>query len=293
MSNLTDEELLEELKRRLKETNDALYGATMANRKLLDINVRMKQSEALKSNFLSNIRNEVNNPLSVIIGFAEQIAAGGLTENVMRSGAASIAAAAQHLNFQMRNIFMAADLEAGENPPVLNRTDVGQLLTDASAEFAHDIVRKQIIVDIGDDDGNELDGLVFDTDADKLRVIVANLIANAIEFSPRGGRVELRAAVERGFLELRVRDRGIGIDEDHHQTIFERFRQLETGPARAHHGHGLGLAVVKALVELLGGTIRVDSAAGKGATFIVRLPPPVGLYAAAGSGFIVEDAQEK
>jgi signal transduction histidine kinase len=110
--------------------------------------------------------------------------------------------------------------------------------------------------------------------ADRVRIgqVLYNLISNAIKFSPEGGVVDVAlSAPSDAELELRVRDQGIGIAEEHHALIFEKFRQVD-GSATRYGGTGLGLAISKGLVELHGGRIWVESSKGEGATFFVWLP---------------------
>ena len=141
-------------------------------------------------------------------------------------------------------------------------------------------------------------GMNFVTDGEKLRIIAANLIANAIEFSHAGGCVEVRTEMQENALILAVKDQGIGIQESDRGRVFERFRQLDTGPMRNHPGQGLGLSVVKALVEFLDGWITVASAPGEGSLFTCSLPlaNAEGLSDNAGLGgnlFFFTDGEEK
>jgi signal transduction histidine kinase len=118
------------------------------------------------------------------------------------------------------------------------------------------------------------DGLpVLLTDGGKLRQVLFNLTSNAIKFSPEGGRVGLRAQRhDSARVQISVQDTGPGIAPEHHQVIFEKFRQIDQSATREHHGTGLGLAIAKELIYLLGGEIGLDSELGKGATFWIRLP---------------------
>jgi len=135
------------------------------------------------------------------------------------------------------------------------------------------------------------------SDAEKLRIILANLVANAVEFSPEGGRIELRAFRQGECLSFGVTDHGIGLSEAQQAVIFERFRQVDTGHDRKHRGLGLGLAVAKTLAELLEGEISVASEPGHGSTFTCRLPlqPQTGnpdAFAFDGNLFIFDEPSE-
>jgi signal transduction histidine kinase len=114
---------------------------------------------------------------------------------------------------------------------------------------------------------------MIEADPGRLQQIVMNLLSNSIKFTPRGGHIELHAERHAGVLTIRVTDTGIGIDPGFVPFLFDRFKQADSSPTRAHSGAGLGLAIVRALVELHGGRVEGESAGkGAGATFIVRLP---------------------
>ena len=110
-------------------------------------------------------------------------------------------------------------------------------------------------------------------DADRLQQVVWNLLSNAVKFTPRGGRVAIRLEAADGQARIEVTDSGRGISAEFLPHLFERFRQAEGPAARSVGGLGLGLAIVRHLVELHGGTVRAESAGeGRGATFTVELP---------------------
>ena len=109
-------------------------------------------------------------------------------------------------------------------------------------------------------------------DERKVKQVVLNLLSNAVKFTPRGGAVSLTAKRANGAAEIAVTDTGVGIAPADQETIFEAFRQVGTDVTRKREGTGLGLALTRRFVELHGGTIRVESAPGKGSTFTVTLP---------------------
>ena len=109
-------------------------------------------------------------------------------------------------------------------------------------------------------------------DRNRLRQVVANLVSNAVKFTPQHGRIAVRLLREPSCLTVSVTDNGKGIDPEFLPHVFERFRQADSTSTRAHGGLGLGLAIVRHLVELHGGSVQAESGgAGKGATFIVTL----------------------
>lgn len=272
MKTLSDFELIEELQKRLEAKDSAYRDLAAITGKLEELNRKLVESEEMKANFLSNIRNEINNPLTSVLAMSELIMSGGeLPEpETLKSIIGLIRKDAFSLNFQLRNIFAAAELEAGEVEPQITNADVGSVLSDCVSSLAGSAADKKarVLCDICDG----LRGSAFRTDAEKLHRICLNLLANAIEYSAEGGEVRLSAEREGGALVLAVRDFGAGIDQLDHGAIFERFRQLDRGSSKHHAGHGLGLSIVKASVELLGGTISVESAPGRGSLFTVSLP---------------------
>ncbi|TLM68454.1 MAG: HAMP domain-containing histidine kinase [Deltaproteobacteria bacterium] len=269
MSKLTDEELIEEIRQRFEFNRNALTDLRAVTRKLEEMNEKLQESERVKSHFLSNIRNEINNPLSAIMGLSGQLTACRQDPELCLKTAAMIYAEAFNLDFQLQNIFMAAELEAGDAVPDYARVDVPSVISGCLDKFSRRIAEKQLEV------RNEAAaGLVFPTDAQKVEIIVSNLLANAVEFSPAGGTVTVTAAEREALLEIAVADTGPGIAAADREAIFDRFRQLDVGTTKEHRGHGLGLSICWSLAELLGGTLDLDSRPSKGCRFVLMLPRP-------------------
>lgn len=270
--SLTDDELIQELNTRFANSRKAFADLSVLNHKLLEMNRRLEQSEALKSNFLSNIRCEINNPLNVIIGLAAQLADSDVNRDIDISTIASlICAEATNLDFQLRNIIVAAELEAGDADVFLANVDVSGLVTRLAESYNLVAAHKDVRITVN----NRLDSYspVIATDTEKLQIIVSNLLANAIEFSLNGGMVELVIAQGKpdGII-LSVRDFGVGIAAEDQQRVFDRFTQLHTGASRTHPGYGLGLSICRALTDLLQGRIELESTPGEGTIFSVCLP---------------------
>jgi signal transduction histidine kinase len=183
--------------------------------------------------------------------------------------AAMIYAEAFNLDFQLQNVFVAAELEAGEAEPDYALVNVPSVVGGCLDKLAQRIAEKRIEVDC--DPGV---GLIFPTDAHKLEIIVINLLANAVEFNPEGGKVGIAVKERDAELEVAVTDTGPGIGAADREAIFDRFRQLDAGTTKGHRGHGLGLSICWSLAELLGGTLDVDSRPGAGSRFVLILPRP-------------------
>jgi len=297
MQNLSDEQLLDELKFRLGQSSRSLQELMALNAKLVVINKKLKESEALKSNFLSNIRNEINNPLNSIIGLAAQLAAIVKRPEVSEL-VTMIFSEAFNLDFQLRNIFIAAELEAGEAVPQIEHVDVTSVVVGVLDNFSVHAADKQVSLRLAPGGTDAGERVFFTTDAQKLQVIVANLVVNAIEFSSPGSEVVVVLEQTENMLQIQVQDNGIGIDEVDMQRIFDRFVQLDAGPTRAHLGHGLGLSVVKSLLDLLQGTVQVNSTPGVGSLFTVTIPlvdhDEDGMtFAEGGNLFLFDEMDEK
>lgn len=297
MSELTDLELIEEVKKRFEAKNKALYDLKMMTRKLEDVNKRLQESESLKSNFLSNIRNEIINPLTSILVMSDEITtgkSGGCEECSTMAGI--IYAEAFNLDFQLRNIFAAAEIEAGEAYPAVSIVDVPKLMSHVIGLYRPIAGQKRVNINF-DWSGETGQEHLFKTDSGKLHTVVSNLLSNGIKYSLEGGCVSMKAWRHEGCLNIVAEDSGIGIDESDQQVIFERFKQLETGTTKSYLGQGLGLCVTKALVELLNGTISVASIKGKGSIFTVLIPESttdteVDVFSDEGNEFLFEDGEK-
>lgn len=272
MKPLNDDELIEQVRARLAEKESALAESKRATDELMKLNEKLRESERVKGEFLSNIRNEINNPLASIMALTETLINGvGLDRETVRSAIETIDEEAVELSFQLNNIFVASELEAGEAAPEPSRTRVAALIEDVINSTKFRTRRKN--VEVRFEDARKLDGEdSFHTDAGKISLALLNLIVNAIEFSPDGGKVDVRAENLEGQLVIGVTDRGEGIPADLLDDIFTRFCQLETGTTKTHRGHGLGLSVAKAAVEVIGGGVEVESEVGEGSVFRLRLP---------------------
>jgi signal transduction histidine kinase len=238
------------------------------------VNDKLKESESLKTHFLSNIRNEINNPLTAIMGLSQQLMEGSdIDVSVMQNMSEVIYSEAFDLDFQLRNIFAAAELEAGEQSLSISNVDTDALIQSVIQSFHHRADQKDIHVSYSYESLNLNRGSnVFRTDPEKLRLILSNLMSNAIAFSREGGIIELQAKRDGNMLVFSVRDYGIGFSMESETIVFERFRQLDTGTRRKHRGHGLGLSITKDLVDLFNGTISVVSAPDKGSLFSISIP---------------------
>lgn len=290
MKRLSDDELIKELEVRFAFNQKALNDLQAMTKKLESMNAKLQESEALKSHFLSNIRNEINNPLTSIMGLSQQCLCSKGESERCESIARMIYHEAFSLDFQLQNIFVAAELEAGEIGPAFAHVDVSTIVDRVVESLEHQINEKKIVVE-----ADRKKPLAFSTDARMVRLILINLLGNAVEFGPEGGQVDVLAQVNNKVLKLIVRDDGEGIPIENQATIFDRFRQLDSGTTKSHRGHGLGLSIVRSLVEMLSGQLELESAEDKGCVVTITLPEPdveVKDVAQEGNLFIFDDAEQ-
>ena len=268
MHKLTDKELLEELSRRFKENKSLLQEQKKLMKQLELVNKKLKESEVLKTNFLSNIRNEINNPLSSILGLSEKMMT--IDQSGILSIAKMIHSEAFNLDYQLRNIFAAAELEAGETAINVSNVNLAGFIKSIIDTFKHRALEKKLTINFFDEMIE--DQTFFKTDSEKLHLVLSNLIGNAIEYSRESSGLEIKARIYEKFLDISIQDFGIGINKSDQIRIFDRFIQLNTGIMKNHKGHGLGLSVTKEIIELLKGTISVSSESNKGSLVTISIP---------------------
>jgi len=274
MSELQDHELIEELMKRFDKTKRALVEVQQLNNELKEVNKKLEESEALKSHFISNITNEIINPFASILALSKNIMKVGEEDwGEVQKMVTLIYSEAFNLDFQLRNIFVAAKLEAGEVFPEVLNVDILQLIESIVESFTYESDKKQIKVKFDYKiKTSKQSPFYFKTDAEKLRLIIANLLFNAIKFSDQKSEVILKVWLEKENLMVSVKDFGCGVSEGNKKIIFDRFKRLDSGINSLNRGHGLGLSINKALIDLFDGKIELESELGKGSEFTVTIP---------------------
>jgi len=268
MKDIADDVLLAELKRRFELNQKMMNEQSELVSQLERINRRLLESEKTQSAFLSNIRNEINNPLTAILGLSGDMIVTHNTDQLRRS-ASLIFTESFQLGLQMQNIFIAAELEAGQSQPYVMNVQIRNLVELTLENYRHLTVRKNLSVQLKSDLTSED---VFATDPEKIKVVLSNLMMNAVEYSCQDGKILVTVDRHEQDLFISVRDNGEGIPEDKIGRIFDRFVQLNSGSTKPHPGHGLGLSVVRSLVEFLNGHVDVSSQVGKGSNFVITIP---------------------
>ena len=232
-------------------------------------NLELAQASQVKSEFLARMSHDLRTPLNAVMGFTDLLLTqqvGPLTDKQQRY-LGHVANAGRHLLELINDILDLTRVEAGRLEIHPEPCDVPLILDEILAMFRTQaqVKRMTLAVEIGTPLGELM------ADRIRLQQIVHNLLSNALKFTAEGGLVTVTACQTGMELELTVRDTGIGIPPEDHQRIFEAYEQAGAAEGR-QKGTGLGLAITKRLVELHGGSIRVESAPGQGSAFIVRLP---------------------
>jgi signal transduction histidine kinase len=265
---ISDQDLINELQLRFDKNEKLLKEQFNLMLQLRSVNEKLVASEGMKSNFLSNIRNEINNPLASILELSKNISEGTLDIDTMKRFSELIYGEAFGLDFQLRNIFASAEIEAGEAIISPVGVNLNSLIQNVISAFRHQLQKKKLLL-INNTQNNEQE--LFRTDSEKLHLILSNLLNNAIQFSNIGDSIEISSSVINSVLTLSVIDTGRGMTREEQTIIFDRFRQCEEGSTKPHGGHGLGLSVTKAMLELVSGSISVKSEREKGSTFTIRV----------------------
>jgi signal transduction histidine kinase len=242
----------------------------LANAKLVE---ELARANSLKNDFLATMSHELRTPLNIIMGYTDLLIEGDLgplTED-QRKSLYSVGHSARELLNLITATLDVSRMEAGRMPIETDAVDVEELLEELQQETERE---------------GRKEGLLFRwrvepqlpvlyTDRIKLKVIIKNLLGNAIKFT-RSGTVTVLAALREDQIEIRVQDTGIGIASETLPVIFDMFRQGDSSDTRLYGGVGLGLYIVRRLLDLLQGTVTVESTVGQGSTFTIALPlrPP-------------------
>ena len=238
---------------------------------------QLEQLGKVKDEFLANVSHELRTPLTLILGPLEDVLKG-------RAGPQSTQEltlahqSALKLNSLVTELLLLARIQAGQLKLSTEQTDVAELVKHAADAFAPLSQRKKITLSV-----NAAPAQV-PLDPRRVEFVLSNLLSNAFKFTPEGGTIELSVEPREKTVDVRVRDSGVGIAKEQLPKIFERFTKFEAKAAPGAAGTGIGLAVVKEIVELHGGTVTVSSEPGQGTTFTLSFKRDLAITADGSSG---------
>lgn len=234
---------------------------------ILDLNKMIEELgsiETLKTDFFSNVSHEIKTPLAVIQSNVELMELPGRTEEEYHECARNIHHATRRLSSLISNMLKLNKLERQAIRPVSARYDLCRQLCDCALQFETVWEEREI-----EFDADLEDEAFIEADEGLLELVWTNLLSNAFKFTPNGGTVRLIQRQENDKILVTVTDTGCGMNEETLRRIFDKFYQGDT--SHSTEGNGLGLALVKRILELSGGTIRVESKVNEGSSFTVEL----------------------
>jgi signal transduction histidine kinase len=251
------------------------------NAKLSVMNSRLKELDRLKSSFLATVSHELRTPLTSIIGYSEMLAEGlaGPMNQEQVDYVRTIMDKGETLLKLISSILDISQIEAGKVRLTFEPIDVQEVIHSSISSLKPQATKKGVVLETKVPEKSER----AVADRDRLRQVVVNLLANAVKFTPKGGKVSATLTKVEHQPELKadgyriiVEDSGVGIPKDQFDRIFQSFYQVDSSSTREYGGAGLGLAIVKSFVEGHGGLVRVTSELNHGSRFIAILPvmPP-------------------
>ncbi len=238
--------------------------------KLKEINLKLKEMDVIKSNFISMVSHEIRTPLTSIKAFAEILLTNpDINSKERKEFLEIINTESDRLTRLINDVLDLSKIESGKMEWHIGRMDLSEVIKGSINEMKELANKKRLTLKMKMNDSSLING-----DKDRLHQVMVNLIGNAIKFTPEGGEivVEYKNFKETGLVQVSVSDTGIGMAKEHHEKIFEQFTQISSAQRGRPGGTGLGLAICKEIIEHHGGKIWVESETGKGSTFIFTLP---------------------
>ena len=273
---ISDNELLEELKRRFEENKKVVHDLQILTKKLEKMNAKLIESESMKSNFISNIKNELNNPITSVLIMAQELATNveNLKPQIISSMSENLYLELLTIDFNLRNIFIAAEIESGEIKLDITKVNLNQFINNILLELSYPLKRKNIVIEkgwIGRDLTNE--EVYFKTDSEKLKLVLTNILWNSIEYSQKNSRIVFNLSFIDNVFNFWIKDFGFQMSTDDLDTIFGEFKHISVDLTKKDRGKSLSLNVSKALIELLNGSITVKTNEDNiGCTFTIMVP---------------------
>jgi signal transduction histidine kinase len=267
---LKNAELYEALRGKNHQLDEQNQELRSRQRKLLEKSREVEQASQLKSEFLANMSHELRTPLNVIIGFSELMLdeVPGPTNKKQRQCLEDVLNSGRHLLGLIDQVLDLSKIESGRTELKLAEVALPEIIESLRNTMLPILKPRRQKLDISLEDGLPA---VY-ADKAKLRQVFFNLLSNSSRFTPEGGRIEIKAVKNGTHCHISVADNGIGIKKEDQTRIFEPFCQLNNAPGRGGGGTGLGLVVVKQLVEKHGGRVWLESEYGKGSRFSFTIP---------------------
>ena len=265
ISKAQDSELLKEIRRRFDEKASSIEEMEFLTKKLLDLNEKSKDAQEVKSQFLSLVKNEFNNPMSSLLNISNMLST---TNDIKKINKLNFLLKKELLtiDFSLKNIFAASEIEAGEIGNEYSKISIQDIFDEVKTYFNGLIEEKNLILFFE----NRCEQNLI-SDSQKIYLTLLNLVSNACEYSYLNGEIKIISECGKTSFNLIVEDKGEGIKEEHCKEIYNRFMHFETGNTRETAGLGLGLSVAKGMSEALGGII--DNVKDEDITrFVVTIP---------------------
>lgn len=230
---------------------------------LNSMTAELNKNEVLKNDFISNVSHEIKTPLSVIQNYAKMLKNENLLKEKRDEYLDGLITQTQRLSSLVANILKLNKLENQELIPENEKFDLAELVRSSALGFENLFEKKslELVCDI--------DEMEIESSPSLIELILNNLISNAIKFSNDGGKIEISLKKENSFAVIKVKDWGCGISSETGKHIFDKFYQGDT--SHTNEGNGLGLALVKKVIDIIGGEISVESKIGIGSTFTVKI----------------------
>lgn len=248
-----------DINHRVNEYDEFDYIAENLNKMAAELD----KNEVLKSDFISNVSHELKTPLAVISNYAAALKGDKLTAEERKKYAQTIVEASARLTALTVNILKLNKLENQQIKPEFKSVRLDEMLAECVIGFEDKIEEKGIELNC------DFAEISLVTSPAYLEIVWNNLLSNAVKFTPAGGRISVSLKEEDGRAVVTVADTGCGISAGEGGRIFDKFYQCDT--SHSGEGNGLGLALVKKVIDILGGEISVESEKGKGSAFTVKL----------------------
>ena len=229
----------------------------------------IKKLERVRQDFVANVSHELKTPLTSIKGYAEALIDGAKNDEVTLSNfLETIKFNAERMNKLITDLLELAKIESSDYQIAKTQVSLKSVVDECISVFKEEFEKKKLSIDVNIQNGAES----VSVDRNKIELVLNNLIDNAIKYTPESGKVSVNAKPSGNFIEISVRDTGIGITSNEIDRIFERFYRVDKARSRELGGTGLGLSIVKHIVEAHCGRVWVESELNKGSIFIFTLP---------------------